>query len=305
MISTKLQLFNTATNVSTRRFGKVGILMIQITTSAKTFFNVIKQILLAVSSCAIAFLLMKFTALSLLLSSIEMNEIQTHAVKGVAGLLSFSFGYVIYVSYVEKRAVVELSFRGWQMFYGLIAGATIISITTLPLFALGYYQVMSYQPFNEIPFALVGLTTQAVFGAILFTGIFFRIIEQHIGTKQSLLSLSIALGLLNILVDGPDLMVFISSILISALWFSIYVLSRNLWVVGLTNGAWLSAVFATGILDEHWRASAPVISSYDGPTLLTGGQFGPEHSIITMAIVSMCICLLLSAAKSKGLWLKN
>jgi hypothetical protein len=270
--------------------------------SIRIFFKVTSHILLAIITCAITFLIMKFTVVPLILSLVDMSEIQIYAVKGLVNLLAFSSGYLIYVKFYEKRKTIELAFSGRNMLYGTLSGVAIISITILSLFTLGFYQIVSYQPFDEIFFALIGLFTQAVFGAILFTGIFFRIIEPHVGTTYSLLSLSIALGLLNIVVDGPDLVVLLSSTLINALWFSVYVLSRNLWVVGLSNGAWLSAVFVAGILDEHWRASAPMVSSYNGPVFITGGEFGPEHSIITIVVVSICLFLILRLAKHKKLF---
>jgi len=261
------------------------------------------DILLAVACCAVIFIIMRITAIPLILSLVELTEIQTHAVKGLVNLLSFSLGYWLFARFYEKRKAVELVFSVRDMVFGTLLGAAIISVTTLPLFTFGYYQVVANQSFDEMFFAIIGLTTQAIFGAILFTGIIYRLIEQRIGTKYSLLSLSVALGTLNILVDGPDLVVLLSSTLINALWFSIYILSRNLWVVGLANGAWLSAVFATGILDEHWRASAPIVSQYNGPVLITGGEFGPEHSIITIVVVTLCVFLLLRAAKAKELLL--
>jgi len=272
--------------------------------SMKAFFKVVLQILLAIIICAVAFLILKFTIVPMILPLIEMSEIQTHALKGVVSLIAFSAGYWVYVKFYEKRQTVELAGNGRYMLYGIVAGTAIISVTILPLFALGYYQVVAYQTFNEVLFAFIGLSTQAIFGAILFTGIFFRIIELHLGTKYSLIFLSILLGLLNLLVDGPDVVVLISSMLINALWFSLYVLSRNLWVVGLANGAWLCAVFSTGILDEHWRASAPIISSYNGPVVITGGEFGPEHSIFTVITVTISLFLILRIAHKKKMFIQ-
>lgn len=276
--------------------------MLDNTPSMRVFFKVVLQILLAIMTCVAVFLLLKFTAVPMILSLIEMSEIQTHAIKGVVSLFAFSLGYWIYVKFYEKRQTIELAGNGRYMLYGIVAGTAIISITILPLFSLGYYQVVTYQTFNEVFFAFIGLSTQAIFGAIIFTGIFFRIVEPHLGTMYSLISLSLLLGLLNVLVDGPDVVVLISSILINALWFSLYVLSRNLWVVGLANGAWLCAVFTTGILDEHWRASAPIVSSYNGPVLITGGGFGPEHSIITVIAVAISLFLILRLAHKKEMF---
>jgi len=282
-----------------------GRIMLKNAPGIKTFFKVALQIILAILTCAVVSLVMRFTAVPLIVSSIEMSDIQVHAVKGILSLVAFSLGYWIYVKFYEKRQTVEFSFTGLNMLFSTLFGATIILLTILPLFSLGYYQIETYQTFDEVFFAIIGLSTQATFGAILFTGIIFRLIELQIGTKYSLLSLSVLLGLLNIIVDGPNLMVLISSILVSALWFSIYVLSRNLWVVGLAHSAWLCAVFATGILDEHWRDSAPIVSNYSGSILITGGEFGPEHSIVTIVIVSICLFLILRLANLRGMFVKT
>ena len=177
--------------------------------SIKIFFKVVLQIILAIMTCSVAFLILKFTALPVIFSLTEMSEIQTHAIKGMVSLFAFSLGYWIYVKFYEKRQTVEFSGHGRYMLYGIFSGAAIISMTILPLFFLGYYQVVAYQTFNGVLFAFIGLSTQAIFGTIIFIGIFFRIIETHLGTKYSLISFSILLGLLNILVDGPDVVVLI------------------------------------------------------------------------------------------------
>ena len=270
----------------------------------RAFFKVSWQILLAIIICVAALLITKYTVMALVHSLVEVTEIQGHAVNGLASLFAFSVGYVIYVKFYEKRNATELNFSGRNFSYGAIAGAAIISITISLLFALDNYQVVTYQPLDDVFFALIGLSAQAISGTILFTAIFFRLIEKHIGTRYSLLSLPILLGLVNITVDGPNLVVLLSSALISALWFSIYVLSRNIWVVGLANGTWLCSVFAIGVLDEHWRASAPITTSYSGSVLLTGGEFGPEHSIITILVVSICVFLILRLARKKKLFVK-
>lgn len=235
-----------------------------------------------------------------MLTEVKPNEIQLHALKGLANLLCIGLAYFAYVKYFEKRQAVELAFSGRYMLLGLFSGAVLISITSLSLFAMGYYQVVSHQPMDEMLFALIGLMTQAITGEVLFRGVFFRLIERNVGSLYSLVVVSVLLGLLNILNDGLNLTVLVATILISALWCSVYILSRNLWVVGLFVGGWLYAVFLTGILDEHWRASAPVVSSYNGPVWFSGGQFGPEASVITIVVVAVSLSLVLGLAKRQG-----
>jgi hypothetical protein len=83
-------------------------------------FHPTLQVLLAIMTCAVAFLIMKFTAVPIILSLVELSEIQTHAVKGLTSLLSFSLGYWVYVKFYEKRQAVELVFSGRNMLYSSI-----------------------------------------------------------------------------------------------------------------------------------------------------------------------------------------
>lgn len=267
-------------------------------------FKVLSNIFIGVVSFIFAILLAKRLIEPLILSFFELEEIELYALSGLVNLVTIVFAYIAFVMLYEKRRVVELSFAGPNMFYGTVFGILIISITSISLFTAGYYEVVSHQEMDEMFLVLIALTSQAITGEILFRGILFRIIEGKIGTVYSLVLVSVSLGLLNILVDGPNLLVLISTMLISLLWCSIYVLSRNLWVVGMSYAAWLYTIFVTGILDEHWRASSPIVSSYNGPDFITGGEFGPEHSIITAVLVSICILWILKVARNRGLFIK-
>lgn len=266
----------------------------------RKILNVSTQLFLAIVVYVIAMIAARRLALPVLTKFFEFSEIQLHAVKGVVVLLFVVFAYFFYVKFYEKRLVAELKLSSIGMLYGLISGVLLISITILLLFSLGFYQVTDQQVTNELLFVFIGLSTQVIITEILFRGIIFRVLEKHIGTVYALIFVPVSYGLLNILVDGLNPLMMIATILISALWCSIFVLSRNIWVVGLHATGWVYAIFLTGLLDEHWRASAPFISSSHGNNYLTGGSFGPEASIITIVTVAISLYFVLSKANRKG-----
>jgi len=116
----------------------------------------------------------------------------------------------------------------------------------------------------------------------------FRIAEQYIGTVYALLSVSLLVSLLTLASTTDYSIIGVFSIfLLSAFWCGLYVWTRNIWVVGIHHAAWNYTEFSFGILDEHWRISAPLEISINGPSIITGGSWGPEGSII-----SVVICLL-------------
>ncbi len=258
----------------------------------KNWIRTFTQLFLAILIYLVAVIVVSRLVIPLVLLVVNLNEIQLYVMKGFISLVFISLGYFTYVKYYEKRQAIELAFNGRDMLWGVLAGIVIISVTSLSLFSLGYYRVETSQPLDEIFLVLVALMAQAITSEILFRGIFYRVLEQRIGTPYSILFVSVSIGLLNILNDGLNVMVLTTTILIQALWCSIYVLSRNVWVVGLSSAGWLCAIFMTGILDEHWRTSSPIVSSYTGPDFISGGVFGPEASIITIFTVSISLLVI-------------
>lgn len=264
--------------------------------TVKTTLN----ILIGLVTIVVATVVVSRLFVPIISSVIELNEAQLHAVSGLANLIFISLAYFIFVKYYEKRQAGELAFNGANIAYGAISGFAVISITTLTLFAMGYYELVTQQKWGEVLLVLIAFAAQVIVAELIIRGIFFRLIEQSAGTVSSLILVSLVYAGVNILNDGPNLIVFVSSALICALWCGIYILSRNLWVVGAHATGWLYAVFLTGILDEHWRVSAPFISSYNGPALMTGGEFGPDASIITIVVAAICLFLVLRFAKQRG-----
>lgn len=267
---------------------------------ARKILKTITQLILAIMVYIIAMIVARRLFIPFLINFYEFNEIQLHAIKGITSLFFIFLTYFLYVKYYEKRKAIELKLTGIGMLYGALSGVLLISITSMLLFASGYYQVITQQAADGILFALIGLSSQVLITEILFRGIVFRILEQHIGTVYSLILVPVSYGLLNIAVDGLNLTMLIATTLISALWCGIFVLSRNIWVVGLHAAGWVCAIFIIGILDEHWRVSAPIISRYNGSNIITGGTFGPEASIITIVTVAISLYFVLSLAKRKG-----
>ena len=143
----------------------------------------------------------------------------------------------------------------------------------------------------------------SIFEEFIFRGVLFRILEQHVGTLKSLLFVSILFGAVHIFNEGSGPLIFVSAALIGALWCGVYVLSRNIWVVGLHHAAWNLAIFSSGIPlsgVEEFAGKAPIESTYHGPLLMTGGAFGPEGSIITLVVVPACLWLVLRWARQKN-----
>jgi mannose-6-phosphate isomerase-like protein (cupin superfamily) len=132
----------------------------------------------------------------------------------------------------------------------------------------------------------------------VFRGIAFRLLEPAVGTGAAVGLTAVIFGVVHLPnlhddVGASELLkTFTSVALISAFWTVLYARVRNLWFVTLHHAAWNFSIVISGAslsgVDE-WRAAAPFASVDHGPAWLTGGRFGPEDSVITIALVAACL----------------
>jgi hypothetical protein len=137
----------------------------------------------------------------------------------------------------------------------------------------------------------------------IFRGILFRISEKYLGTIKALAIVSAVFATLHLSNDGMSATIFLSALLGGLLWCGIYMIARNIWVIGLHHAAWNLTVFFSGIPISgmsSWVNTAPIQSSYHGPVWLTGGAFGPEGSVITILVIIISGAFLFRMAKKRN-----
>jgi len=124
--------------------------------------------------------------------------------------------------------------------------------------------------------------TAAIFEEILLRGIFFRLIEEKLGSYIALLISALIFGALH-LANPNSSMIAALGIAIQAglLLGASYIYSKNLWFPIAIHFAWnftQSGIFGASTSGNSISKSL-LTSKIDGVKLITGGQFGPEGSI--------------------------
>ncbi|MFT5048418.1 MAG: hypothetical protein ACI8UP_005421, partial [Porticoccaceae bacterium] len=163
------------------------------------------------------------------------------------------------------------------------------------LFLLGQYKVIEIRAWTFLPYAIVALFLQGIASEVLFRGIFFPNIVSWLGKNIAVLLLCTVYASLNLLIDGGHLQVFVGHWLFFCMLSLLYLKTENLWVTGALHGTWLVVAFMPGVVDEHWRDGALIITKVQGARWLTGGQWGAELSIFCIAIMAAAsvFCILL------------
>jgi membrane protease YdiL (CAAX protease family) len=229
---------------------------------------------------------------------------ETETTKGIVALLTsivLVLSYYYFFGIVEKRKITELNLRRLPPAFllGSTIGFGIISLVIGILYLMGNYTVESTNSMEDLlqPFLL--FLVMGVFEEILFRGIVFRIIEDLWGIKSALLISSIIFGFIHFSNSGfnyfSGIAIFLHLGLLTAIVFSIY---RNIWYAVFLHVSWNMAFAFYGLS----VSGADDIPSYlngnlSGPTIISGGTFGPENSIITI-IVSLCVFIFLYNKKT-------
>jgi hypothetical protein len=168
-----------------------------------------------------------------------------------------------------------------------IARSSWIRLVVLALLALGgYVQSAAFAGFSGLPLQFSVSFAAAVGEEIVFRGAIFRIIDERLGTTAALIISSVLFGLVHAANPGATA---ISTVAIAleagALLGVAYSAVRSLWLpIGLHFG-WNFAeggIFGTAVSGGH--AHGLIASELSGPTLITGGSFGPEASVIAVAV---------------------
>jgi membrane protease YdiL (CAAX protease family) len=209
-------------------------------------------------------------------------------------LLPSVLAYWMMVRLLERRKVDEFAPRkaplhlpaGWLVGMGILLAAA--GALALP----GYYTVHGTHPDAPLLTPLLVLGIGAGVGEeIVARGILFRVVEECFGTWFALLFSAALFGLGHL--GNPNssgwmaLAIAVEAGLLLGMAFA---WTRSMWFVIALHAAWnftqgpllgipVSGIAVTGLLD----------STLQGPPALSGGRFGAEGSVITVAI-----CLLLA-----------
>jgi CAAX protease family protein len=226
-------------------------------------------------------------------------------VLGFATAVLALLGYRWVVGRTERREVTELrwSGAGTAVARGLLIGLAMFVGVIVNLALLGSYHVTGWGSLTGA-LALFGFTAAAaVTEELMYRGVLLRIIEGRLGSFGALALTALLFGLSHLLNPHATLWSAIAiAIEAGGMLGAAYIATRNLWVpIGL-HFAWNYAeggVFGTQISGKE--APEGILDGVlSGPAALTGGEFGPEASIYSVAAGLIVTIAFLWLAKRRG-----
>lgn len=196
--------------------------------------------------------------------------------------------YAFIVGRIEKRKADELalpSAGSWSA-RGFLFGTAYFAIITAILAIAGMYRVDECD-FKAVSLlkCLISFLVVAVGEEILFRGIVFRMIAERWNVAVALIVSSLFFGAMHIGNQDADIWASIAIAIEAGLLLgAAYAFSCNLWFPIGIHWAWnfmegnIFGFPVSGSITDY-RLLIPSIS---GPGILTGGDFGPEASILAV-----------------------
>lgn len=221
---------------------------------------------------------------------------------------------------IERRPASEagLGTSGWAKELGLGAGlgAVLIALVALMFLLAGWYRVVGtswergLQPAALLAeaaafFLLVGIAEE-----VLFRGILFRVLEEGLGSWIAMALTGVLFGLVHAGNPNASAAGLIGIAVVDILFVAAFILTRNIWMTTGIHWTWnlfQGSVFGfpvSGTTEADLGFANLVTAEVDGPSLLTGGSFGPEAGLLAIAIGTAAGVCLLVVAYRKGRFIR-
>ena len=215
---------------------------------------------------------------------------------GIALLALLVLGtYIAASKWIERRTPSELKVNHLlpHAAAGLAAGVALFASVMAILWAVGVYHPASRGTVKELAPGFAAALAAGIIEETIFRGLLFRLSSKILGTWGALLLTAALFGAAHAFNQGAT---FSSSLAIALeaglLLGAAYAATQRLWLpIGLHIG-WNFAEGSVFSMSVSGGATSTGLlrGSLIGPRILTGGQFGPEASIIAV-IVCLVVAL--------------
>lgn len=210
--------------------------------------------------------------------------------------------YYYLFRYYERRKITELSVRKFMIEWpgGFVMGFLVLSVVILILYLAGYYSVAGISGFSYLlaPFSV--LVVAALLEELFFRLIIYRILEQWIGTYWALALSTFAFALPHLENDHVYVLSGLMMLVFGFAHGAMYLYTGRLWLPFAFHLGWNLAQPFYGSNLSGIEDPAILQSRFEGPTLLTGSDFGIEDSILSIIFLLAIGVVFFQLARKKG-----
>jgi membrane protease YdiL (CAAX protease family) len=197
--------------------------------------------------------------------------------------------YIAGSKWIERRKPSELNVRRLlpEVAAGSVIGFALFTFSMAILWTVGVYHPVGGGAANGLLSGLDAAILGGVFEEIVFRGLIFRLCSKILGTWGALLVTAGLFGAAHAFNRGATVSSSLAiAIEAGVLLGAAYAATQRLWVpIGL-HIAWNfteGSIFGMSVSGNGVNVGL-IQGSLSGPRILTGGQFGPEASIVAVIV---------------------
>jgi CAAX protease family protein len=197
--------------------------------------------------------------------------------------------YLAACQWIERRTPAEfaLSYALPELGIGMLGGLGLFSLTMAILWGCGAYHPAGWGGLEHLGGGFVLGVLGGITEEILFRGLLFRLIAKVLGTWGALALTAAFFGFVHLANHGATAGSAVAIALeAGVLLGAAYAATTRLWLpIGL-HFAWNfteGSIFGM-TLSGNTMASGVIRGSLSGLRILTGGEFGPEASIVAVVV---------------------
>jgi uncharacterized protein len=214
--------------------------------------------------------------------------------------------YRVVMRFVARRRTPEIAGRRAvrEALLGAAIGVGFVAVAASVIAALGGY---SFSRADVDVLAVVGPAVALMCGVavteeLMFRGFALQAIERLLGSWIALLATALLFGLAHLLNPGATPWTALAiAIEAGGLLGAAFLWRRNLWFVIGLHLAWNTTVALLGLPVSGHAAPGLLAAEVSGPSLLTGGDFGIEGSLVTVTVGVLLAVPMLLLARRRGM----
>ena len=216
------------------------------------------------------------------------------------GCLSYAF----YVVKIEKRAVSELALPGALREYsaGFVLGGLMVCLSVAAIAAFGGVRTLSLASGSVIALPLLMHITVGLIEEMVMRGIFFRVVQESVGSWLALLASGLVFGAMHMINDNISVLAIANIALAGVFFAAAFLLTGRLWLCAALHAGWnffQDGVFSLAVSGHEVKAGL-FVTELSGPDWLTGGAFGIEGSAVDLVLVALATTAMVMLAQRRG-----
>ncbi|WP_340699124.1 CPBP family intramembrane glutamic endopeptidase [Cellulosimicrobium funkei] len=223
-------------------------------------------------------------------------------------LLGAALAVVVYrlvMRFVARRRTPELAARRAvpEALLGAAVGLGFVAVSAAVVTALGGYtfRVADVDLLAVVAPILAVTVGAAVTEELMFRGFPLQALERLLGSWVALAITAVFFGGTHLFNPGATLWSGLAiAIEAGGLLGAAFLWRRNLWFVIGLHFAWNATVALLGIPVSGHAAPGLLVADVSGPSVLTGGAFGIEGSVVTVMLGALIAVPMLVLARRRG-----